>query len=143
MRSGRAQVIFPVRTRGSPAGAAIGPSVTKHARRMTMAEIIAFPATRVHAAETPPSARRRETGAARDAVHATMADRAAGDPAPSLRVLTERMRRESQDLVRQLDDLRAAVCALGEADLPGQARALVGALDADARPNRDADAAGR
>lgn len=122
-----------------------------------MAEIIAFPGARtplaaqdrsaasglaasglaadvrslVHdttAVPAPASTRRRQTGAGADA--------------PPLKVLAAQMHKESQDLARHLHDLRAAVTALSDADLPGQARALVAELGGGARMPRGADATG-
>jgi hypothetical protein len=66
----------------------------------------------------------------------------AGGGQPSLTVLAEQMRRESQELAGHLNDLRAAVRALSEADLPGRARAMVDALDDGARLPRNAAASG-
>ena len=95
-----------------------------------MADIIAFP-TRNTTPVTPVTP-------ATPTTPATAAKACAAHPAnepelPSLSELTARMRDESRELTRSLGELQTAVRELVEADLPGQARALVAETLGDAQ----------
>lgn len=81
-----------------------------------MADIIAFPARN---ASTAAPAQPRAVSPERDGA------------VPPLAELAARMRAQSQELTRSLDELQTAVRDLAEADLPGQARALMAAALGD------------
>lgn len=98
-----------------------------------MADIIAFPAR-----NTAPAAPAAPATPATPVTHAASAKPRATPAAnetalPSLFELTARMRDESRELTRSLGELQTAVRELVEADLPGEARALVAETLGDAQ----------
>jgi hypothetical protein len=104
-------------------------------RRIVMAQIIAFPLT------GKPAAPKAETGLSAE-VHrllppgesASVGHGERGGPAaPPLSELVAQMHADTQELARSIAELQRAVGALAEADLPGQARALVAAVVGDTR----------
>lgn len=104
-----------------------------------MAQIIAFPLAGKPA--TPKAA----TGLSAEVHRLLPADRstdvshgATGEQAaPPLSELVARMRADTQELSRSIGELQRAVGDLADADLPGQARALVAAVVGDTRAALD------
>jgi hypothetical protein len=106
-----------------------------------MAQIITFPATRHTAAAAVPAV---GSGLTAEVRHLTQPRPASVPAAPtngagsevSLAELVERLRADAHDLHRSAADLRTAVQALVEADLPGQAWAIVDTMIAEDQPSR-------
>ncbi|MDZ7712664.1 MAG: hypothetical protein U5L06_05950 [Rhodovibrio sp.] len=104
-----------------------------------MAQIIAFPRA------GKPAAPNADAGLSAEVHRLLPADRsnAVGhgetgeQAAPPLSELVARMRADTQELSRSMAELQRAVGALADADLPGQARALVAAVVGDTRAALD------
>ncbi len=101
-----------------------------------MAQIIAFPRA------GKPAAPKADTGLSAEVHRLLPAERSiavaqqgetAEQAAPPLSELVAQMRADTQELTRSLAELQTAVGALADADLPGQARALVAAVVGDPR----------
>lgn len=92
-----------------------------------MAQIITFPESKT---TSPAPATPGTPGGVAAEVHRLLPASAAtrpghGGAVPSLHELVAQMRSDSQELTRSLGELQTAVRQLADADLPGQARALV------------------